>query len=92
MSPELRCLLDTNVIVSALLDFEQSLPGRAFHMALTRGTILTSLELLTELDEVLSRPKFDRYLSHGERERFLEALVRESTLVKITATIREIES
>jgi hypothetical protein len=56
----------TNVLVSALL-FAQSRPRQAFDAALAHGQILTSLELLSELDAVLSRPKFNRYLLREER-------------------------
>jgi putative PIN family toxin of toxin-antitoxin system len=81
-----RYVLDTNVVVSALL-FEQSTPGQAFYAALDRGDILLSLPVLKELIDVLGREKFKRYLLREERERFLDALVRETTLVDITENI-----
>ncbi|MDQ6694159.1 MAG: putative toxin-antitoxin system toxin component, PIN family [Chloroflexota bacterium] len=40
--------------------------------------------MLRELDEVLSRPKFDRYLSREARERFFQAFVVNTTLVHVT--------
>ena len=40
--------------------------------------------MLRELDEVLSRPKFDRYLLREERERFLQAFIHEAALVEVT--------
>ena len=85
-SPE-RCVFDANVLVSALL-FEQSKPARALRMAHERGEVLLSLPLLAELNGVLSRPKFVRYVTRHERERFLGALVREARLVEITAEVR----
>jgi uncharacterized protein len=66
---------DTNVIISALL-FETSKPAQAFRYALQHGEILLSLEVLEELNEVLGREKFDRYLTREEREEFLETLIR----------------
>lgn len=78
-----RYVLDTNVLVSALL-FSQGKPRQAFDVAFARGHILTSLEMLRELDKVLTRPKFDRYLLREERERFLQAFIREATLVEVT--------
>ena len=77
-----RYVFDTNVIVSALL-FNASKPGLAFLEALDRGTILASAKLLTELNDVLSRPKFGRYIDPEERERFLGAFVREVRFVEI---------
>jgi hypothetical protein len=64
-----RYVLDTNVVVSALL-FEQSTPGQAFYAALDRGDILLSLPVLEELIDVLGREKFELYLLREERERF----------------------
>jgi predicted nucleic acid-binding protein len=55
-----RYVFDTNVIVSALL-FEQS----------KRGELVLSLPVVKELNDVLSRPKFDRYVFREEREKFL---------------------
>ena len=77
MTNGLRCVFDTNVAVSALL-FTTSTPGRAFAHVLEYGVILTSLEVVTELNEVLSRDKFDKYVMRDEREAFVTALVRES--------------
>jgi len=78
-----RYVFDTNVIVSALL-FEQSKPGQAFYAALERGELVLSLPVVKELNDVLSRPKFDRYVFREERERFLGLLLHESKLVDIT--------
>jgi putative PIN family toxin of toxin-antitoxin system len=82
-----RYVLDTNVIVSALL-FPDSHPGRSFFEARKRGDILLSDDVVKEITDVLRRPKFDRYVLPGERDRFIAKLVRESTLLKPTETIR----
>jgi len=68
----LRFVFDTNVIVSALL-FHDSLPRQAIDAALARGTILISTDILTEVDEVLSRERFNKYLEPEDRKRFLAA-------------------
>ncbi len=83
MTSETRCVLDANVAISALL-FEHSKPGQAFRLALEQHVILISLPVLTELIEVLGRKKFERYILPQERDRFIEALVREAQLVEIT--------
>ena len=83
----MRVVLDTNVVVSALL-FSASVPGKVFVRVLERGTILVSRSLVRELDDVLRRDRFDQYLSREERDRFLESLIRESELIEITESVR----
>ena len=80
-------VFDTNVIVSALL-LNDSVPGRAFVPALNHGTILVSGALMGELSRVLSRDRFDRYLSREERDEFLESLIEESDLIEITELVQ----
>jgi predicted nucleic acid-binding protein len=61
MNSGTRYVFDTNVIISALL-FNTSIPGQAFTRALGAGTILISQSLVEELNNVLSRDKFNRYV------------------------------
>ena len=86
MTSETRCVFDANVAISALL-FEHSKPGQSFRLALEHHIILISLPILTELIEVLGRKKFERYILPPERDRFIEALIREAHLVEITEEI-----
>ena len=81
-----RFVFDTNTVVSALL-FNASPPWKAFVRAIDHGTILISGSLVRELHDVLSRDKFDRYVSRDERDRFLESLIRESELIEITKSV-----
>ncbi len=78
-----RCVFDTNVLVSALL-FKESQPGRAFRFALTSQEILVSSATLHELDDVLARPKFERYVQKDERELFVTALLDRAELIEVT--------
>lgn len=87
MSGKARFVFDTNVIISALL-FETSKPAQAFRYALQHGEILLSLEVLEELNEVLGREKFDRYLTREEREEFLETFVDRSRLIEQSVEIQ----
>jgi len=87
MSGDARYVFDTNVIISALL-FNASVPGQAFARSLQHGTLLISQSLVEELNDVLGRDRFDRYVSREERERFLESLIRESELVEIVDAVR----
>ena len=82
-----RVVLDNNLLVSGLL-LPASIPGRAFHRVLKIGEILVSEATLNELADVLSRSKFDRYISIKERQEFLRQLTRVTNIVPITYTVR----
>jgi uncharacterized protein len=71
---ERRFVLDTNVIVSAAL-FPESVPRKAFDIAIDLGKPLVSAAFLEELHKVLNRKRFDRYVSQESRNRFLAMLV-----------------
>jgi uncharacterized protein len=81
MSGKARFVFDTNVIISALL-FATSQPAQVFRYALQHGEILLSLDLLEELNGILGREKFDRYITREEREEFLETFVERSRLIE----------
>lgn len=87
MNSGTRYVFDANVVISALL-FNTSVPGQVFARSLAHGTILISSSLIEELNDVLGRAKFDRYVSREDRDRFLESLIREAELVQITETIQ----
>ncbi len=87
MSNKARFVFDTNVLISALL-FKNSKPRQALRLAVKIGDILLSKQTLEELKEVLSRPKFDRYVTSEEKEEFLEALVERAILVEPTEEVR----
>lgn len=87
MTSESRFVIDTNLIVSAVL-LKASPARRVFNRILERGVLLQSVATLEELTEVLNRAKFDKYISRSERLQFLAVLLRDSTLIEITTTIR----
>ena len=80
-------MFDTNILVSALL-FSTGKPAQVFQYALWQGEILVSFELLEELNEVLGREKFSRYITSKDREAFLETLIERSILVELTEKIQ----
>lgn len=84
----MRLVFDTNIIISALL-FDGSKPSKAFDIGITQGALLFSLPTLAELEEVLWRNKFDRYISHEERKQFLTSLILHSTPIETNETISE---
>ena len=74
--PRSRCryVFDTNTVVSAVL-IRDSAPGQALRWAIREGVLLASAETLDELGEVLSRSKFDKYITTAEREEFFQAFL-----------------
>lgn len=88
MMSELRTVIDTGVVVSALL-LPRSVPRQAFDVAAARGRLLVSYETIAELDEVLRRPRFDKYLSQSRRLEFLAALVRETEVIDVVDVVAE---
>ncbi len=88
MMTSARCVFDTNVIISALL-FAQGKPAQAFRYVLQHGEVLLSLDLLEEINEVLGRERFNRYVTGEERETFLAALIERASLVEIIEWVQE---
>lgn len=56
--------------------------------ASAEARILMSSETLGELADVLSRPKFDRYISIADRQQFLRLLGRVAEIIPITYRVR----
>ena len=65
-----RVVMDTSTFVSAVL-LPQSTPRQAFLKALAGGVLCVSPSTLTEMELVLMRKKFDRYLDQKTRLDFL---------------------
>jgi putative PIN family toxin of toxin-antitoxin system len=82
----LRVVFDANVVVSAAL-LPRSVPRQAFNRALAEGDILMSLALVTELNDVLYRDKFDRYVPIGLRIEFLAGFVTVAEWVEVTRPV-----
>jgi len=82
----LRFVFDTNVLISALL-LADSVPRRAFDRALDHGKVLLSFAVLAELNDVLGRREFRKYVEEEDVRRFLAALTREAEWVEATARI-----
>jgi putative PIN family toxin of toxin-antitoxin system len=88
MTSDPRFVLDTGVIVSALL-LPRSVPRQALDLAFGRGIVLASADTIGELDEVLRRPKFNRYLREEERLVFLAAFTRDTKVVDVKERLTE---
>jgi putative PIN family toxin of toxin-antitoxin system len=77
-----RYILDTNVLVSALL-VENGAAFHALEQALATGRLIFSSAPLGELITVLTRRKFDRYFPLARRLDFANSLHRNAILVTI---------
>lgn len=82
----LRVVLDTNVLISAAL-FPDSTPGQVLDMTGSEIDLMISSETLAELDDVLKRSRFQRYIREVQRLRFLEALEETGILVDVTLSV-----
>jgi putative PIN family toxin of toxin-antitoxin system len=88
MPTDLRFVFDTSAIVSAVL-LKRSVVRQAFDQAVAQGKLLISQATIDEVNEVMRRKGFDKYVLEEERIEFVTALVRDAVLVEITETIRE---
>lgn len=84
----MRFVLDTNSLVSAAL-FAQSIPRQAVDKAIQRGELLTSDPCLTELNQVLHRPKFARYLTPFEADLFINQYSLTATLLVVSSSVHD---
>jgi uncharacterized protein len=84
-----RCyVLDTSVIVSALL-LPRSVPRQALDLAFIQGIVLVSNTTLNELDTVLHRSRFDRYVAEEERLQFLATFTQDSMLIEVNEVVTD---
>jgi putative PIN family toxin of toxin-antitoxin system len=81
MTNERKFILDANVIISALL-FGGSQPYKAFIKARENGLLIFSEAIFTEIKTVLSRPKFDRYLSSITKDELINNLAKTSVFIE----------
>jgi putative PIN family toxin of toxin-antitoxin system len=82
MTTERRVVFGTGVVVSAAI-LPRSIPRQAFDAASLHDRLLVSEATIAELDEVLRRPKLQRYLSEAQRLEFLAAYVAAAKTVSI---------
>ena len=68
---------------------KRSVARQALDKAVNEGTLLMSQPTIEEVNEVLRRKRFNKYLLEDERIEFVTALVRKAILVEITENIRE---
>lgn len=77
-------IIDTNVLVSRIIYAKRDTAiHRAVNFALQEEVLLFSRETLEELDRVLNRKKFDRYLPRSDRREFFLAVSEVAALTEI---------
>lgn len=81
-----KYVIDTNVLVSALL-VKNSRPFQLIQKIEQEGIILYSEATISELNQVLNRQKFDKYVTKQEREEFLVKLINKSEQITIIENI-----
>jgi len=83
-----RVILDTSTLVSAALRIG-SVPHQALLKALASCDVCASAETLAELEQVLDREKFDRYLDCELRRSFVAVMRRHVHLFAVQDADRE---
>ncbi len=86
MKSKRRVVIDTNVLVSAVL-IENSRPKQALEKILASDKLLISTPALTELVEVFQRSKFDRYVRRERRQALLALISQYGEIVNITVSL-----
>ncbi len=82
----MNVVLDTNVLVSATLR-ERSIPWQVLQRVLRSGTHLMSDTTINEFHRVISRPRFDRFVSWSVRMEIFAGVVLFSREMNILTTI-----
>ncbi|MEX1166128.1 MAG: putative toxin-antitoxin system toxin component, PIN family [Hydrogenophaga sp.] len=83
-----RIVIDTGVWISAAL-MPSSLPAQAVALAWARYEICASGATLDELQRVLARDKFDKYLPLAAREAFFEGVQQRVLKVEVHSTVTD---
>lgn len=82
-----RVVVDTNALISRLL-LPDSVSCKAVEKAIREGALLVSDATLEELGDILSRKRFDPYVSLKDRKKFIRLLGRISEWVASGRRIR----
>lgn len=82
MNPIQRVVFDSSTLIGAALRIG-SVPHQALLKALFSCTVCASIGTMAEIEEVLNRSKFDRYLTRDKRQKFLGNLRRRARLFEV---------
>lgn len=84
--PNLRVILDTNVLISGLL-LSSSTPQKVFDWVTQQEILLVSETTFEEIYTTLLRDKFNKYISLEKRLKFLSILREKADIVEIVEEI-----
>ena len=84
---KLRLVIDTNILISGLMSIN-SLPQQVFDYATSQAILLMSDEVQSEIENVISRPKLQKYITLERRTKFLSELSQQVERVTINQQIR----
>ncbi len=82
----MRVVVDTNALVSRLL-LTESVPAQAVDKALRQAEVVVSEATMEELADVLSRKKWDGYVSVEDRQEFIRRLLQVADMVSVLSEI-----
>ena len=88
MSFARRIVIDTGALVSAAIR-PASVPALAVEKALLQFDVCVSEATWAELQEVLMRPKFDRYVAPSIRLEFLQGLRQRMVSIAVTEDLAD---
>jgi putative PIN family toxin of toxin-antitoxin system len=87
MTQGLKIVLDTNVLISAMLS-PKSAPGLAFRYAAATAVLLVSESTLAEAEQVILRSKFDRLIASASRRQFLADYRSDAIVISTVSRIK----
>src|SRR6266581_1990060 len=82
-----RVVLDTNVLISAVLS-PLGKPFACLSWVLDNATLIVSRELLDEVATRLARPKFSKYVDESRRRAFVADLALSAVQVELSGMVR----
>ena len=88
MSFDRPIVINTGVLVSAAIR-PQSVPALALQKAWLHHEVRVSKATFAELQDVLSRSKFDRYAPAKTRQAFVDGLLLHTRLVDVTEVVSD---
>ncbi len=83
-----RCVVDTNVLISAAL-VKAGKPYQVVNWIVQHGVMLASEATFEEVATTLARPRFRKYLDSEDRADYLNFIHGNSRFIKVTEHITE---
>lgn len=86
MNKETKYICDTNILLSSLIS-ETTPPAQTVDYIRKYGMFSFSQETLTEFEDVLKRPKFDKFLSKEKRSSFINQIFELSVFYEVNQKV-----